>query len=117
MWSKIVVSLRNDLALVMHDDAVVVGQMSGFVINETVIRLLCCVVVKIALAHRRWLVEADYSGYSLLMLTSTSVATFGWSPYSHGRRSVGDASPHFSAWGDSIGIDPPLFSSETLRGI
>ena len=31
----------------------------------------------------------------------------------------GDASPHFSAWGDSIGIVPPptLFSSEKLRGI
>ena len=30
----------------------------------------------------------------------------------------GDASPHFSAWGDSIGIvPPPLFSSEKLRGI
>ena len=40
--------------------------------------------------------------------------------YDHGRRSVGDggdASPHFSAWGDSIGIVPPLFSSEKLRGI
>ena len=38
----------------------------------------------------------------------------------HGRRSVvdrGDASPHFSAWGDSIGIVPSLFSSEKSRGI
>ena len=25
--------------------------------------------------------------------------------------------PHFSGWGDSIGIIPPLFSSEKLRGI
>ena len=32
----------------------------------------------------------------------------------HGRRTVGgggDASPHFSAWGDSIGI-PPHFSAQ-----
>ena len=31
----------------------------------------------------------------------------------------GDASPppHFSGWGDSIGIVPPLFRSEKLRGI
>ena len=38
----------------------------------------------------------------------------------HGRRSVGDGGtrpPHFSGWGDSIEIVPPLFSSEKLRGI
>ena len=37
----------------------------------------------------------------------------GWS-HNHGRRSGGgegggDASPHFSGWGDSIGIVPPTF--------
>ena len=29
-----------------------------------------------------------------------------------GGRGGGDASPHFSGWGDSIGIVPPVFSSE-----
>ena len=33
------------------------------------------------------------------------------------RASIGGGRvPHFSAWGDSIGIVPPLFSSEKLRG-
>ena len=36
-----------------------------------------------------------------------------------GGRGGGDASPpHFSGWGDSIGIvPPPLFTSEKLRGM
>ena len=39
--------------------------------------------------------------------------------HDHGRRSVGDggvASPHFSAWGDSIGnVSPTTFSRKTKQ--
>ena len=33
------------------------------------------------------------------------------------RWGTGGRVSHLSAWGDSIGIVPPLFSSEKLRGI
>ena len=40
MWSKMsVVLLRTNLPLMMHNDAVVVGQISGFDVNVTGIRL------------------------------------------------------------------------------
>ena len=43
MWSNMsVVLLRTDLALIMHNDAVVVGQISGFDVSVTGIRLSSC---------------------------------------------------------------------------
>ena len=43
MWSNMsVVLLRRDLSLNMHNDAVVVGQTSGFAVSVTGIRLSCC---------------------------------------------------------------------------
>ena len=43
----------------------------------------------------------------LLLLQAQASISGGW----------GGTCPHFSAWGDSIGIVPPLFSSEKLRGV
>ena len=53
------------------------------------------------------------SNFNKSALTVTDHATTGVDRWGTG----GDASPHVSTWGDSIGIVPPLFSSEKLRGI
>ena len=43
MWSTMpFVLLRTDLALIMHNDAFVVGQISGFDVSVTGIRLSWC---------------------------------------------------------------------------
>ena len=50
-----VVLLRTDLALFMHNDAVVVGQISGFDVSVTGVRLSCC--REYSTRHRGWLVD------------------------------------------------------------